>query len=137
MKRQRGRSSGSVSERRPRRTITSIATAFLVAGLVGFLIVVFLEVPLLAVVQVFRAIVLAFAHTLLVCLVFRVIRVLVLEKWSSHSLYCASTDTQHQRHNPNAMVQVDFHKAERGTPMAVQVTLVARTINRSGAEPTK
>jgi len=74
-------------------TTTSIAAALLVTSLVRFLVFVFLEVPLLGVVPVMRLIVVALAHALLVCFVFRIILVVVLEKWSCHSLHCASTDT--------------------------------------------
>ncbi len=47
--------------------------ALLVASLVCFLVYVFLEVPLLAVIPVTRMVIPAFAHTLLVCFVFRII----------------------------------------------------------------
>ena len=87
--------------------------ALLVARLIRFLVFVFFEVPLLAVIPVMRMVVLAFAHTLLVCFVFRIILVLVLgvvlvvllEKWSPHSLYRASTDTNTDRYrqNPDTM----------------------------------
>jgi hypothetical protein len=81
-----------------------IAAALLVASLVGFLVYVLFEVPILAVVPVMRTVILAFAHPLLVCLVFRIILFVVLEEWSRHSLYHASGDTQthHYRQNPNA-----------------------------------
>jgi hypothetical protein len=64
----------------------SIAAALLVAGFVRFLVFVFGKMPLFAVVLVFSAIRLAFAHTLLVSLVFRIIAVLllVLEKGSGY-----------------------------------------------------
>jgi hypothetical protein len=45
-------------------------TSLLVASLVSFLVFVFLEVPLLGVVLVMLAVILPFAHTLLVSLVF-------------------------------------------------------------------
>jgi phosphoglycerol transferase MdoB-like AlkP superfamily enzyme len=45
----------------------------LVASLVSFLVFVLFKVPLLGVVQVFRMVISAFAHTLLVLLVFRII----------------------------------------------------------------
>jgi len=48
----------------------------LVASLVSFLVFVLFKVPLLGVVQVFRMVISAFAHTLLVLLVFRIILVL-------------------------------------------------------------
>jgi hypothetical protein len=85
--------------------VTSIAVSLLVASLVRFLVLGFFEVPLLAVVQLTRMVGLAFAHTLLVCFVFRVILFVVLEKWSSHSLYRAATDTNTHRYcdNPDTM----------------------------------
>jgi hypothetical protein len=81
-----------------------IAAALLVASLVRFLVYVLFEVPILAVVPVMRTVILAFAHTLLVCFVFRIILFVVLEKWSRHGLHHASGDTQthHYRQNPDA-----------------------------------
>jgi hypothetical protein len=67
--------------------IRLVAAALLIAGFVRFLIVVFLEVPLLAVVLVFGAVSPAFALPLLVCLVLRIIRfgaLLLLEKRSGY-----------------------------------------------------
>src|SRR5271154_7156630 len=61
-----------------------LGVALLVTSLVRFLVFVFLEVPLLGVVQVVRLVILAFAHALLVPRVLRIIRLLlVLEKWSA------------------------------------------------------
>jgi hypothetical protein len=79
-----------------------IAAALLVASLVRFLVYVLFEVPILAVVPVMRTVILAFAHTLLVCFVFRIILFVVLEKWSRHSLYHASGDTQTHRYRQNS-----------------------------------
>src|ERR1700686_1474000 len=50
----------------------------LVTGIVGFLVVVFLEVSVLGVILVVLLVGLAFAHTLLVRLVFRIILVVIL-----------------------------------------------------------
>jgi len=72
---------------RPRTSITSIVVAFLVASLVSFLVFVFFEASLLGVVPVMRMVILAFAHTLLVFFVFRIVLFVVLKKWSCHSLY--------------------------------------------------
>jgi hypothetical protein len=62
----------------------------LVAGLIRFLVLVFFEVSLLAVVTVMRVVILAFAHPLLVSFVFRivlvVILIMVLQNWSRHGL---------------------------------------------------
>ena len=52
--------------------------SLLVASLVSFLVFVFLEVPLLGVVLVMLTVILPFAHTLLVRLVFRIILILSL-----------------------------------------------------------
>ena len=79
-----------------------IAAALLVASLVRFLVYVFLEVPILAVVPVMRTVILAFAHTLLVCFVFRIILFVVLEKWSRDSLYHASGDTHTHRYRQHS-----------------------------------
>ena len=72
--------------------------ALLVAGLIRFLVFVFLEVPLLGVVLVMRMVILAFAHTLLVCFVFRIVLIVVLGKWNRYSVYRASTYTNTHRH---------------------------------------
>jgi hypothetical protein len=58
-----------------------------------------------------RAVILAFAHPLLICFVFRIILFVVLEKWSSHSPYRASADANTQRYsqNPNATFQIHSH----------------------------
>ena len=50
----------------------------LVASLICFLVIVYLEVPLLGVVSVVREIILAVAHTLLIVLVFRIILFVLL-----------------------------------------------------------
>jgi hypothetical protein len=52
--------------------------SLLVASLVSFLVFVFLEVPLLGVVLVMLTVILPFAHTLLVRLVFRIILIVSL-----------------------------------------------------------
>jgi hypothetical protein len=57
---------------------TSFAVTFLVARLIRFLVLVFFEVSLLAVVPVLRVIILAFAHPLLVSFVFRVLLLVTL-----------------------------------------------------------
>lgn len=59
----------------------SITVALLVTALVRFLVFVFLEVSLLAVIQIMRAVALAFAHALLVPSVFRIVVSFVLS-WS-------------------------------------------------------
>ena len=73
----------------------------LVAGLIRFLVLVFFEVSLLAVVPVMRVVILAFADPLLVSFVFRivlvVILVMVLQNWSRDGLCRASTNTQTHR----------------------------------------
>ena len=83
----------------------SIAAALLVASFVRLLVYVLLEVPILAVVPVMRTVILAFTHTLLVCFVLRIILLVVLEKWSCHSLHRGSTDTNtgRYRQNPNTV----------------------------------
>jgi hypothetical protein len=88
----------------PEGGLLLIAAALLVASLVRFLVYVLFEAPILAVVPVMRTVILAFAHTLLVCLVFRIILFVVLEEWSRHGLHHASSDTQthHYRQNPDA-----------------------------------
>ena len=103
----------------------SIAVALLVASLIRFLIFVFFEVPLLAVVPVMHLVVLAFTHTLLVGFVFRIIRgvvPLVLEKWSRYSLYRGSGDTNTHRHcqNSGITLQIYSHMKVIRTPMAVR-----------------
>jgi len=50
----------------------------LVASLICFLIIVYLEVPLLGVVSVVREIILAVAHTLLVVLVLRIVYIMLV-----------------------------------------------------------
>jgi hypothetical protein len=81
--------------------LTSIAATLLVAGLIRFLVLVFFEVSLLAVIPVTRVVILAFAHPLLVSFVFRivlvVILVMVLQNWSRHGLCRASADTHTHR----------------------------------------
>jgi hypothetical protein len=69
-----------------------ITVAILVAGLVRLLVFIFLEVPLLAVVQVSRMISFTFVHALLVSFVLRIIRTVVLEKWSPGGLRRARRD---------------------------------------------
>jgi hypothetical protein len=49
-----------------------------------------------------RTVILAFAHPLLVCFIFRIILFVVLEKWSPHSLYHASGDTKTHRYRQNS-----------------------------------
>ena len=105
--------------------------AFLVAGLVRFLIVILLEVPLLAVVQTTCTIALALAHALLICFVFRIVGTLVviLKQRSRHGRR-PSTDSNahHNRHHAETMLEVHSHKSRpfhlrrfgRGTPMAVR-----------------
>ena len=56
----------------PRRIVTSIAS-LLVAGLVRLLVVILFEAPVLGMVLAMRFVRLAFAHTLLLRFVFRVI----------------------------------------------------------------
>ncbi len=69
-----------------------IAVALLVTGLIRFLICVCLEVPLFGVVFVMGTVTFAFAHTLSVRFISRII--LVVEKWSAGSLRChSSADT--------------------------------------------
>jgi hypothetical protein len=84
--------------------MASISVALLVAGLVRFLVVIFLEMPFLAVVQVMRMVTLSFAHTLLVSFVLRVIGALalVLKKWGGHGLDRASRETDTRRYRENA-----------------------------------
>jgi hypothetical protein len=78
------------AERGPSARENRLVTAtLLVAGFVGLLIFVFLEVMLLAVVVVTRMICLTLAHTLLIRLVLGVIRVLGADD--------ASTDTHTRR----------------------------------------
>ena len=84
----------------PPKLVTLIAMAFLVARLVCFLVFVLFEVSFLAMVQLMRMVTLAFAHALLVSLVFRVILVVILE-WSCHGLRRASTDNHARRNREN------------------------------------
>src|ERR1017187_4434512 len=79
-----------------------IAAALLVASLIVLLVYVLFEVPILAVILVMRAVILAFAHPLLVCFVFRIILFVVLKKWSPHGLYHASGDTKTHRYRQNS-----------------------------------
>jgi ABC-type siderophore export system fused ATPase/permease subunit len=79
------------------RVISSITVTLLIAGLVGLLVFVFLEMAFLAVVQLMRLVTLAFAHTLLVSFVLRIIRALILEKWGRHGLYRAGSETDASR----------------------------------------
>ena len=74
--------------------IASVAP--LVARLVSFLVFVFLKVPLLVVIPLMRLVIFAFAHPLLVPLVFRIILVLTLgiHCRRRHSAYRASSDTR-------------------------------------------
>lgn len=83
--------------------VTSITEALLVSGFVRSLIFVFLEMSFLAVVQLMRMVTLAFAHTLLVSFVLRIILAMVLEKWGRYGLYRASreTDARRNRQNPS------------------------------------
>jgi hypothetical protein len=60
-----------------------------------------------------RTVILAFAHTLLVCFVFRIIRFVVLEKWSRHSLYHASGDTQTHHYRQNSDTPFCVHSHEK------------------------
>src|SRR5580700_2079095 len=91
-----------------RQITTLAAVTLLIAGLIGFLVFVLFEVSLLAVVKLTRLVILAFAHTLLVCFVFRIILVL---KWSRHGLNRGSADTNTHRYRQNADVtfQIHFH----------------------------
>lgn len=79
--------------------------ALLVASLVRFLVYVLFEVPLLAVIQIVRAVALAFAYALLVLFVFRVVLflvlVVVLEEWSCHGLDRACTENHPRRYRKN------------------------------------
>src|ERR1039457_2950301 len=95
-----------------------LAPALLVASLVGFVVFVLFEVPLLAVVQVARMVIAAFAHTLLVCFVLRVILFVllllfvVLGKWSRHGR-CGpypDTHTYHYRQSPDTVTQIRIHR---------------------------
>jgi hypothetical protein len=96
--------------------------ALLVAGLVRFLVFVFFEVPLLAVIPVVNLVVFAFAHTLLVCFVFRIIRGVVLEERSSHSLYGGTGETDSYRYcqNSGKMLEICSHKKVVRKRMAVR-----------------
>jgi hypothetical protein len=85
-----GRSDGCAT---PGLRTTLISVALLVASLVRLLVVVFLEVPFLAVVPVMRMVRLTFVHALLVSFVFRIILVMVLEKWSPSGLCRAPRNT--------------------------------------------
>jgi hypothetical protein len=80
----------------------------LVTSLVCFLVFVFFEVPFLGVVLVMRTVIPAFAHPLLVRLVFRIILVVSLLLWyrRRRSPYHASGDTGTKRHrqNPDALL---------------------------------
>ncbi|MGP0073887.1 MAG: hypothetical protein ACLPWF_18385 [Bryobacteraceae bacterium] len=74
--------------------------AFLITILIRFLVFVFFEVSLLAVVQIMRMVTLAVADALLVSFVLRVVLivVLVLEEWSRHGLDRASTNSHTHRY---------------------------------------
>jgi hypothetical protein len=89
-----------------------LVATLLIAGFVGFLVVVFLKVMLFAVILIMPMIGLAFTHTLLVGFVVGVIRFLGLER--------ASSDADGQRQNPDNLPKVCFHGREMGTPVAVQ-----------------
>src|ERR1039457_2947962 len=98
-----------------------LAAALLVASLVRFIVFVLFEVPLLAVVEAARMVTAAFAHTLLVCFVLRVILFVlllllllfaVLGKWSRHGRCSpnADTHTHHYRQSPDTVFQIRVHK---------------------------
>jgi hypothetical protein len=59
-------------------TVLIALVTLLVASLVSFLVFVFFEVPLLGVVLVMLTVILAFAHALLIRLVFRIILFMTL-----------------------------------------------------------
>jgi hypothetical protein len=82
--------------------LTSISVALLVAGLVRSLVLVFFEVPFLAVVPLMRAVTLAFTDTLLVSFVLRIIRALILEKRGGHGLYRSPGETDGSRYRQNS-----------------------------------
>src|ERR1017187_8275263 len=97
-----------------------LAAALLVASLVRFIVFVLFEVPLLAVVEAARMVTAAFAHTLLVCFVLRVILFVllllllfaVLRKWSRHGR-CSpypDTDTHRYRQSPDTVFQIRIHR---------------------------
>src|ERR1700733_9633065 len=84
----------------------------LVTILVGFLIIVLLEVPFFGVVFVMCLVILAVAQTLLVGLVFRIILVvLLLWQRRSRNPRSAPGDTDPQRHcrNPHTLLQIRSH----------------------------
>src|SRR5580692_9184210 len=85
----------------------------LVASLICFLVIVYLEVPLLGVVSVVREIIPAVARTLLVVLVFRII-LFVLFLGRRRRYPCRSsrnTDTQSHHANPDTLLQIHPHRA--------------------------
>ena len=100
--------------------------ALLVASLIRFLVLVFFEVPLLAVIPVMHLVILAFAHTLLVGFVFRIILgvvlVVVLEQRSRYSLYRGSGETDSYRYcqNSGKMFEICSHMQVIRTRMAVR-----------------
>src|ERR1035441_7033969 len=97
-----------------------LGAALLVASLVRFPVYVLLKAPVPAVVFVTRMVIAAFAHTLLVCLVVRVILFVllllllfvVLGKWSRHGRCSPYADahTHHYRQSPDTVFQIRIHR---------------------------
>ena len=105
-----------------------IAVALLVASLIRFLVFVFFEVPLFAVIPVMRLVILAFAHTLLVCFVFRIIWGVVLEERSRHSLYGGTGETDSYRYcqNSGKMFEICSHAKSFASAWPFRLVRVSR-----------
>src|ERR1017187_10483939 len=96
-----------------------LAAALLVASLVRFPVYVFLKEPVPAVVQAARMVTAAFAHTLLVCFVSRVILFVLLlllllfavlrSRHGRCSPY-ADTHTHHYSQHPSRVFQIRIHR---------------------------
>jgi hypothetical protein len=78
----------------------SAPVALLVAGFVGLLVFVFFEVSLLGMITIMATVILTLTHALLVFLILRIVLIMVmlLEKWSGHGRYYASSGAEtHKR----------------------------------------
>src|ERR1700733_13199735 len=98
-----------------------IRAALLIAGLVGFLVFVFLEVSLLGMIAAMDFVVLAFPYALLIGLVFRVIPGLVLEHRRGRGRCCGSAQGQGRgnRQHSAEISKVGFHN---GHPFSFGLT---------------
>ena len=83
--------------------------AALITGLICFLVIGYLEVPLPEVVSVVREIILAVAHTLLVVLVLRIILFVLFLGRRRRDPCRSSSDTETQSHHPNPYTLLQIH----------------------------